>query len=432
MAQALAELDESDPGWRLEDLEKSRPALPEAENSAPIVLSAYKLVPKGLPNYKVMERFARLPTVPELLDAEGADVLEGELTPLAAALVEARKLVDMPNGRHALALATNPYATLLPHVQQAREIAAILHYDALNLAQRGKAREALRSCQAALNAGRSLDNEPFMISQLVRTRCIDLAASRIERILALGEPPVEDLAHMQALVELEEGHPTALVGLRGERAMVHVVLNGLADGGLPTSILLDRVGGVDWMDRAVILWDARGRARRDHPRVMELMGQAIDIARRPPHEQPAAETVLDREVRALASRSHLLRLTLPRMDKFTEACRRKLAQMRCLMTMLAVERYRRAKGTWPAKLEDLTPKLLKKVPLDPFDGKSLRYSPVADGVIVYSVGLDGTDDGGNIDRTNAVASGTDMGFQLWDVKYRRQPAKPPVVPPMPK
>jgi hypothetical protein len=432
MAQSLAELDESDPGWRLEDLQKARPELLDEENSALVVLAAHKAVPKGLPDHKVMERFDRLPPPPELLDAESARLLKEQLTPLKAALAEARKLADMPNGRHNLVLAANPYATPIPHAQQTRNIASLLHHDALNLAQQGEAGEALRSCQAALNAGRSLDDEPFMITQLVRMACIALAADRAERVLALGQPPVEDLARLQALVEQEEAHPSARVGLRGERAMIHIVLSGLADGSMPTSVLLDRMGGQDWMDRMVIQWDARGRARQDHPKVMELMGKAIDNTRLPDHEQPAAEKALNREIHELASHSYLLRLTLPAMGKFTEAARRKKAQVRCLMTVLAVERYRRDKGDWPARLDDLAPKLLKKVPLDPYDGKPLRYVRVADGVIVYSVGADGIDNGGNIDRTNPVAPGTDIGFQLWDVKHRRQPAKAPVVPPMPK
>ena len=46
-------------------------------------------------------------------------------------------------------------------------------------------------------------------------------------------------------------------------------------------------------------------------------------------------------------------------------------------------------------------------------------------MVRFTVGPDGNDNGGNIDRTNATAPGTDLGYQLWDVKHRRQPAKPP-------
>jgi hypothetical protein len=119
----------------------------------------------------------------------------------------------------------------------------------------------------------------------------------------------------------------------------------------------------------------------------------------------------------------LLRLLLPATQKVAEAARRKQTQMRCLMVLLAVERYRREKGAWPATLADLTPKLLKAVPLDPYDGKPIRYKKLADGVIVYSVGPDGKDDGGILNRDNPIKPGTDLGLQLWDVPQRRQPAK---------
>jgi hypothetical protein len=47
-----------------------------------------------------------------------------------------------------------------------------------------------------------------------------------------------------------------------------------------------------------------------------------------------------------------------------------------------------------------------------------------DGVVIYSVGADGKDNGGKLDK-NPTKDGTDRGFRLWDVPKRRQPPKPP-------
>jgi hypothetical protein len=41
---------------------------------------------------------------------------------------------------------------------------------------------------------------------------------------------------------------------------------------------------------------------------------------------------------------------------------------------------------------------------------------------VYSVSLDRQDNGGNI-TDNPTIAGADLGFRLWDVNRRRQPAK---------
>jgi hypothetical protein len=92
--------------------------------------------------------------------------------------------------------------------------------------------------------------------------------------------------------------------------------------------------------------------------------------------------------------------------------------------MIAVERYRRSNNRWPDALTDLVPAYLPKVPLDPFDGTLLRYHRFDDGVVIYSVGPDGQDNGGKLDK-NPTKEGTDQGVRLWDVPKRRQPPKPP-------
>jgi hypothetical protein len=102
------------------------------------------------------------------------------------------------------------------------------------------------------------------------------------------------------------------------------------------------------------------------------------------------------------------------------------AKLRCAMTAIACECYRQEQGIWPATLEALVQRgYLKAVPLDPYDGKSLRLRRLATGLLVYSVGMDRIDDGGNVDRDRQFAPGTDIGFQLWDVPLRGLPAPPP-------
>ena len=93
--------------------------------------------------------------------------------------------------------------------------------------------------------------------------------------------------------------------------------------------------------------------------------------------------------------------------------------------LIAVERYRMKHRKWPAKLADVVPDFLPEIPSDPFDGKPIRIARVNDGVVVYSIGFDGKDDRGNLDREGHNSPGTDIGFQLWDKDKRRRPASPP-------
>ena len=72
---------------------------------------------------------------------------------------------------------------------------------------------------------------------------------------------------------------------------------------------------------------------------------------------------------------------------------------RLVVTALALERYRGRHGRYPDTLADLVPELLKAPPVDFMDGQPLRYRPTEDGhFVLYSVGLDCVDNGGQIRR----------------------------------
>ena len=86
---------------------------------------------------------------------------------------------------------------------------------------------------------------------------------------------------------------------------------------------------------------------------------------------------------------------------------------------LAIEQWRGMHGHLPAKLEDLVPEVLSALPADPFraDGFLYRVEPGGQDYVLYTVGLDGTDDGGkpHSDQPRAALSktsarGTDYVF----------------------
>jgi hypothetical protein len=56
--------------------------------------------------------------------------------------------------------------------------------------------------------------------------------------------------------------------------------------------------------------------------------------------------------------------------------------------------FRLARGKLPERLTELVPQFLPDVPIDPFDGKPLRYHHLAKGYVIYSIGIDGHDGGG--------------------------------------
>src|SRR2546430_16259462 len=73
LAAVVAELDESEPGWRWEDVQARREVIPDDENSALIVFAATKLVPRNWPLYPITPTRKQHPQmhVPPSLPARG-------------------------------------------------------------------------------------------------------------------------------------------------------------------------------------------------------------------------------------------------------------------------------------------------------------------------------------------------------------------------
>jgi hypothetical protein len=87
-------------------------------------------------------------------------------------------------------------------------------------------------------------------------------------------------------------------------------------------------------------------------------------------------------------------------------------QQQMALTVLGIRRYRLRTGRLPAQLSELVPEYLGALPHDFLDGRALRYRlrPGDDGFLLYSVGEDGKDDGGNPARQEEKKSYR----QIWD------------------
>ena len=83
----------------------------------------------------------------------------------------------------------------------------------------------------------------------------------------------------------------------------------------------------------------------------------------------------------------------------------------------ALAQYRADHNSYPQKLADLVPKYAAEIPKDLFNDSDLHYAREDDGYLLYSVGVNGRDDGGKgyEERT---------GGEDWDDLAVRVPAKP--------
>ena len=76
-----------------------------------------------------------------------------------------------------------------------------------------------------------------------------------------------------------------------------------------------------------------------------------------------------------------------------------------VIAAIALKRYQCVHGNYPKELSDLAPEFLASPPPDPIDAQPLRYRLRPEGgFLLYSIGDNGVDDGGDASPTNKVST----------------------------
>ncbi len=444
--EAIARADRLDSRWRFDDLQADRLPVPPADKNGSAQIAAIAAAEAkggyGLWSFPQIQGDAAKQAqareamdkslegernVPALLNEEQVRVLKAEQARSARALALARDLVRFPFGRIPITYPKNLWAVSLANCQQARPAGRMLHHDALLRAHNGDLSGALLDVKAIIHAGRAVGDEPFLIAILIRIALDHVAVNTLERSLGLGEATDQELRNIQACLLDQIQIPYLLQALRGERAGIDRMLEAVQNGEYSTNDLMKMLGptGMDTtMVYAITLYtSATSMLRRAE--LLELMTDAVEVAKLPTEQQAAAFQVWMEKIKNLSMFS-IARLIVPALDRVGDAHIRNQAVLRTAFVGVAAERFRLTKHRWPIKLEELTPAYLDQVPVDPFDGQPLRMKQVDGSFIVYSIGLDRIDDHGQLD-VKPFQPGSDIGFRLFDPAKRRQPAKPFVI-----
>ncbi len=94
-------------------------------------------------------------------------------------------------------------------------------------------------------------------------------------------------------------------------------------------------------------------------------------------------------------------------------------QRQMALAAVALKRYQLRHSKLPFDLASLVPEFLSELPRDWIDQKPIKYRPTATSFVLYSVGEDGLDDGGN---PNPPAPLGKKEYELWDGKDAVWPA----------
>ena len=421
LSSAVKALGERGVPLTLAGLETLYPSVPARENAAEVYRQAFeafradesRLMMRAWTTYYqpflMMEKHVcATPLKQEMKDGiahhETANAAALEFLQAASLLRQCRFPVDLKRGvRLGSPLGEEES---LEHLAKLRELSEMLALQVLLHAENQEPELACHRILLITAMSRLLENEPVLHSQRARAAYNERAFRALEQALnrtRFTDGQLQRLSESFASAECPQAMAKAL-----EAEQAFVVLTGDAwlrdtverNGGTLLTLLLKHQQWVGLMDRDKTLY-------------VQLSSRLVDAAR---HPSPAAlETglALNKEIWGAFIPNAVFRLFfLGKQIDALETQAADVARMRIARTSLAVERWRAAKGSLPSSLADLVPDYLPSPLEDPFDGKPVRYRQTAKGYVVYSVGEDQQDDGGNVDEHS---TGSDIALAVQGV-----------------
>jgi hypothetical protein len=346
------------------------------------------------------------------------------LKPVAAAVTEARKLAKLPAGHFTLIYTPDFLSTLVPDIQHARDAAWLLELDVWLRAQQGDLQGAWVSAQAMLNSGRAIGDEPMLVPQLVRMAIGVRTVAQLERILAQGEVPAPLLVEMRKELAKEAAEHLFRIGMRGERAGMHQLMENAASGKVAVNLsLLGGLAGAKSVPPPSLFDELFPKTTipASHVWLLRNLTKAVEASTLAPADQ---DRVLKEIEAASKTAPALARIVCAAVSKVAAAECRQDTLLACAGAALAAEEFRLRRQRWPGSLDELVKAgHLEVLPMDLYDGKPLRFRPTPDGLVIYSVGADGNYRGQALDNLAAFdPNAMRVEFRLWNVERRRQPA----------
>ncbi len=372
-----------------------RERLDERENAALVYNAAFSLMRAVEPReiYELMDEedwpvgIEDLPLAADIVERTRTLLREREL--ILEILREGRrfKMADYD-------IAFDDPACRLHHLGPARRCARLLSMATLLAYHDGRADEAIGYALDGLALARSFSREPLLFSSDYERMIVSISLGW-PLFAALGLPEVSEgkLAALQdALLDYSR-----VLSLRGalEGDVVHI--NSFYEAVLRGDFeRLEYWNGEDLFPVArnrLSRWLAAGWLKSHQAYSIERVLDGIHDLQLPVSQIQASR----KERTGFASWKGLWFLAMMIRQPGNQVvfhCEEVRVMMQSAALSAAAVRFYRAAGEWPDILDDLVERYVEDVPRDPFTGEPLIYRVLDDGIIIYSVGGNFTDDGG--------------------------------------
>lgn len=298
------------------------------------------------------------------------------------------------------------FSVLLPHLAAIKNLARVGIWRARMQTDSNQPQQAIENCLVIAKAGSHWQGKATLIEQLVGIAVSSLGCEEMLSIVGTKElSPVNLKQLQQQLLQIyPQGYP--LMNMEGERLLFTDTVQHVFTEGGPG-------GGHIVPDRMVFLESLRGEARRNlafytavaivhagRDKTIDKGNEIYDClgkrAKMSPYERQISDpNAIENMISTLQYRFVLLEFLSPAIDRASEMAYRGRTLHEATVTVLALKQWRLEKNEYPAKLDELVAAgYLKELPMDPYADKPLIYKKTDDNFMLYSVGLNFKDDGG--------------------------------------
>jgi hypothetical protein len=357
--------------------------------------------------------------VPAQPQTPAADVLLA-LSKYDSAIKELRQASRMPSSRFPLNYTTNnPTRIIFPHLESLKSCATFLRLRAVAELENGQPGEALSDVRLMLCLAGSIRHEPLTWPLRVRMLMVDFALQPVWEGLARQQwsdaqliALEQELVGFDALRDYEFGVRSEMARnlksveyLRTERMANSITC--MCDDIMWGPTLVYRLSPGGWfylnaramarMYEAALPTSAELEQRIISPEISERFGRALGL-----------------EYRRHIPDNILVSWLVPPLDRVAINCARTHAAVDMARIACALERYRRAQGSYPEQLDILAPQFIEKIPHDIINGQPLHYYRTENGkFLLYSVGWNGKDDGGVPEDSRKIFPSKSQGDWSW-------------------
>jgi hypothetical protein len=303
---------------------------------------------------------------------------------------------------------------LLPYLAALKRCAQILNIRAIAELADNQNQKALDEIELLFHLNNSLNSSPLLISQLVRMAIMYIEMQPIWEGLAGHKWSDQQLAELETELSKMDFLADYELSMRCERAFAIASIENLRR--TREMISFDQNSEVTnkftFMPSAFFYQNELSFARMHQQWLLPIVD--IDSRIVSPESMRQADQAIQAELKHYSPYKIEALMTGPAIDKAITKFAFAQSSVDLARIACALERYRLVHGEYPQTLDALTPQFIADVPHDIINGQPLHYRLRPDGqFILYSVGWNETDDGGQIVLTKKGVVDRDQGDWVW-------------------